>query len=124
MNLENVFSGIKEGETIVSPVDGLKYQKLCQSQDAHHTEGMFASQATGRLVHYSHVLIKQFYQREHVKVGDKDRYPEIDCHIKEAEGIADELCNDPSVANFEVTWTRAFTGAMDNILSAKGLRVL
>lgn len=49
-----------------------------------------------------------------------DVYPEIDCHIPEAERLANQLCKNKK----SVEWTQTFMDAMDYLTCKNGVRIL
>ena len=56
-----------------------------------------------------------------VKVGFKDKYPEIDCYIDDAAIVADQKAK---LVGSDKEWNFWFMSAMDDALSRVGLRVL
>ncbi|RLD61361.1 MAG: hypothetical protein DRI95_14285 [Bacteroidetes bacterium] len=63
-------------------------------------------------------------QREHIKVGDIDHYPEIDIFIPEAERLVKGQFQDKSIIGYAQKVNVAFIKTMNSLLAKENLRVL
>ena len=121
------FHDIPIGTIIIGKDNRTKYLKPEQTE-RYHTNNMFVSLKTGKLVHFSNILVKAYKQREHTSIGtpgkQMDKYPTIDCFIPDAERMTDIDYPDPTTPNHAQLWTNRFLLIMNNMLVTRDLRVL